>query len=86
MPDAVVRYASHDDGLVDVHLLPPPRPPHAPLVVLLHGGFWKQVYDRRHTRPLAGALAAEGHVVATPTCLPRSPAAGATRRDETLAS
>lgn len=65
-PDAVVRYAAHDDGLVDVHLPPRPRPARAPLVVLVHGGFWKQAYDRRHTRPAAAALAAEGFVVATP--------------------
>ncbi|HET7532729.1 MAG TPA: alpha/beta hydrolase [Nocardioidaceae bacterium] len=65
LPDAVVRYAAHDDGLVDVHLpLPGARP--APLVVLLHGGFWKQAYDRTHTRAAAAALAAEGYVVATP--------------------
>ena len=66
VPTAVVRYASHDDGIVDVHLPRQPRAPRPPLVVLLHGGFWKQAYDRRHTRPLAAALAAEGHVVVTP--------------------
>ena len=65
LPDAVVRYAAHDDGLVDVHV-PATGPAPAPLVVLVHGGFWKQAYDRRHTRPVAGALAAEGFVVATP--------------------
>lgn len=64
LPDAVVRYAPHDDGLVDVHL-PASRGP-APLLVLVHGGFWKQAYDRVHTRPLAEALAREGFVVATP--------------------
>lgn len=66
VPGAVLRYATHADGLVDVHL--PPRPgAHPPrLVVLVHGGFWKQTYDRRHTRPLAAALAGEGFVVATP--------------------
>jgi acetyl esterase/lipase len=65
LPDAVVRYAAHDDGLVDVHLPVPGSGP-APLVVLLHGGFWKQAYDRVHTRAAAAALAAEGLVVATP--------------------
>lgn len=65
LPDAVLRYASHDDGLLDVHL--PARPhPAARLVLLVHGGFWKQAYDRRHTRAAAAALAAEGFVVATP--------------------
>lgn len=38
----------------------------APVVVVLHGGFWRQEFDRRHTRPMAQALAAEGYVVATP--------------------
>jgi acetyl esterase/lipase len=67
-PDAVVRYASHADGVIDVHL--PARWSDAgtalPLVVLLHGGFWRAAYDRVPTRPLAAALAAEGAVVATP--------------------
>lgn len=65
LPDAVVRYAAHGEGLVDVHLPPGSTTP-APLVVLLHGGFWKQAYDRRHTRGAAAALAEEGFVVATP--------------------
>lgn len=65
-PDAVVRYAPHDDGIVDVHLPTSGTSEPAPLVILLHGGFWKQAYDRRHTRPLAGAIAREGYVVATP--------------------
>ena len=64
LPDAVVRYAAHEDGLVDVHLPAGPGP--HPLVVYVHGGFWKQEYDRRHARPLCSALAAEGYVVAVP--------------------
>lgn len=64
-PDAVVRYAAHDDGLIDVHL-PAARSPRPRLLLLLHGGFWKQAYDRRHTRAAASALAREGFVVATP--------------------
>lgn len=65
LPDAVLRYAGHDDGLVDVHLpagVVRPRP----LVVYLHGGFWRQQFDRTHARPLANALAADGYVVALP--------------------
>lgn len=64
MPDAVVRYAGHADGVIDLHL-PGGKGPH-PLVVTLHGGFWKQEYDRRHQRPLARALVADGAVVAAP--------------------
>lgn len=63
-PDAILRYAGHADAVVDVHL-PLNRGP-APLLVLLHGGFWRQGYDRRHTRPLAGALRDAGWCVATP--------------------
>jgi acetyl esterase/lipase len=35
-----------------------------PLVVLLHGGFWKPIYDRTHMIPLAMALATAGWSVA----------------------
>ena len=64
MPDAVLRYADHEDGIVDLHLPQGPGP--HPLVVLVHGGFWKQEYDRRHNRPMARDLAAAGCVVAAP--------------------
>ncbi|MCS5734441.1 alpha/beta fold hydrolase [Herbiconiux daphne] len=35
-------------------------------VVLLHGGFWRNRYDRLHLRPLAAALADRGLTVALP--------------------
>src|SRR5215471_17311577 len=41
-----------------------PRP--APLVMFLHGGFWRAAFDRTHTGPLASALAAAGFVVCVP--------------------
>ncbi|MFL6133643.1 MAG: alpha/beta hydrolase family protein [Nocardioidaceae bacterium] len=64
-PDAVLRYAPHDDGLIDVHLPAGDARPR-PLVVYVHGGFWRQQWDRKHGRPLANALASEGYVVALP--------------------
>jgi acetyl esterase/lipase len=63
LPDAVLRYADHDEAVVDLHL---PDGPADRVVVLIHGGFWKAEYDRRHTRPMARALADRGLVVATP--------------------
>ena len=64
-PDAVLRYAGHDDGLVDVHL-PAGATEARRLVFFVHGGFWRQEWDRRHARPLANALAEAGYVVAVP--------------------
>ncbi len=63
LPDAVLRYADHEDAVVDLHL---PDGPTDRVVVLVHGGFWKAQWDRRHTRPMARALADLGLVVATP--------------------
>jgi acetyl esterase/lipase len=37
-----------------------------PLLVILHGGFWRPSYDRTHTRPMTQALAAAGWAVAAP--------------------
>lgn len=67
-PDVVLRYADHDDGLIDVFLPPSlgrPAAP-APLLVFVHGGFWRQEWDRTHARPLAEDLIQRGFVVAVP--------------------
>lgn len=67
LPDAVLRYAGHDDGVVDVHLpAGPGRAERRPLVCFVHGGFWRSQWDRKHARPLANALAELGYVVAVP--------------------
>jgi acetyl esterase/lipase len=63
LPDAVLRYDDHADALLDVHV---PGDANGTTVLLVHGGFWKTAYDRRHTRRLAATLAAEGFLVATP--------------------
>lgn len=62
-PDLTLAYGPHPDHVIDVRL-PPSRP--APLIVMIHGGFWRAAYDRTHTGPLTSALTAAGYVVAIP--------------------
>lgn len=63
-PDAVLRYADHTDGVVEVFL--PAGGTGTRVVFLIHGGFWRQTYDVSTVRPLARALAGEGYVVVAP--------------------
>jgi acetyl esterase/lipase len=62
-PDLVVRYGEHEDQVADVRL--PPGDVDA-VLFLLHGGFWRQAFDRTHLAPLAVALARQGLAVVTP--------------------
>jgi acetyl esterase/lipase len=71
-PDLVLSYGDEADQAADVHL---PRltsatgaPAHvsAPLILFLHGGFWRAEYGREHTAPLAEALARDGFAVCAP--------------------
>jgi acetyl esterase/lipase len=62
-PDLTLAYGPHADHVIDVRL--PARLP-APIVVLIHGGFWRAAYDRTHTGPMASALAEAGYAVAIP--------------------
>jgi acetyl esterase/lipase len=61
-PDAVVRYGPLEDHVADVRL--PAGDAVGPLVVVIHGGFWRSEYDRSHTGHLAAALVAAGYAVA----------------------
>ena len=60
--DALVRYGDHRDHVADVRF--PAGGAAGPLVIVIHGGFWRAEYDRAHTGHLAAALAAEGYTVA----------------------
>ncbi|MFI5834324.1 alpha/beta hydrolase family protein [Micromonospora sp. NPDC051300] len=62
-PDATVAYGDHPDQCADLRR-PAGEGPARPLVVVVHGGFWRAEYDRAHTGPMAAALAALGHPVA----------------------
>ena len=62
--DEVVTYGPHPDQIADVRFgtrLATSRP----LVLLIHGGFWRPAYDRGHTGPMAAAIAAAGWTVAS---------------------
>jgi acetyl esterase/lipase len=55
-PDVVVAWGPGPEDVAEVQLGGDDRP----LVVLVHGGFWRPAYDRRHLRAMSHALAAEG--------------------------
>jgi len=61
-PDGVVAYGKHPDQVIDVWY----GGGAAPVVVLLHGGFWRPQWDRTHLRPMAQALRDAGWTVAVP--------------------
>jgi acetyl esterase/lipase len=76
-PDLVLSYGSGADHVADVHLPDAAAikggaakragtSVRALLIIFLHGGFWRDAYDRSHTGPLAEALAAAGFAVCAP--------------------
>lgn len=64
-PDRTLRYGEGPEHVIDLRL-PRESDGPQPLVVVVHGGFWRARYDRRHTGPQGDALAVAGYVVAVP--------------------
>jgi acetyl esterase/lipase len=62
-PDLQIRYGRLPEHVADVRW-PSTDAPHPPLVVVVHGGFWRSEYDRTHTGPQCAGLAEAGYVVA----------------------
>ena len=62
-PDAVLAYGPGDEQVADVRFA---EDPGRPVLVVVHGGFWRPQYDRVHVRPMTEALAAAGWTTATP--------------------
>jgi len=58
-PAPVVRYGAHPDQVANLHLPAADGGPW-PCVVLLHGGFWRERWDRTLMTPLANDLACAG--------------------------
>jgi acetyl esterase/lipase len=61
-PVTTIAYGNDPEQVADLYL--PEQTDPAPLVLLLHGGFWRSRYDRGITNALAAALTVAGHVVA----------------------
>ncbi len=62
-PDTTVSYGTLPEHIADVRF-GDERAIHRPLVVIVHGGFWRPTIDRAHTGPMAVALAERGWTVA----------------------
>lgn len=60
-PTKCVPYGNASDQVIDFYL---PEKPTNPLIVLIHGGFWRPEFDRKHLSPFAKALADSGWPVA----------------------
>ena len=71
-PDLTIRYGPDPGNIADIRLPSGGGPGSSssgsgrPMIVLLHGGFWRVTFDRAHTGPMAVALAAEGYLVCVP--------------------
>jgi acetyl esterase/lipase len=61
--DELVAYGSHPQQDAEV-TFPDASAFPAPLILLFHGGFWREQWNRDHLRPFVAALAAAGYAVA----------------------
>jgi acetyl esterase/lipase len=59
-----VTYGPLPEHVVDVRWPAAGQPEAAPLVVVVHGGYWRAGFDRHHTGPQCAGLAAAGYAVA----------------------
>ncbi|MFC4495852.1 alpha/beta hydrolase family protein [Streptomyces ovatisporus] len=55
-PERTVAYGEHPSQVVDFY----GTDARGPRVTVLHGGFWREAYDRSHLSPFAAALAERG--------------------------
>ncbi|MBR7800462.1 alpha/beta hydrolase [Undibacterium fentianense] len=62
-PDATLRYGDHVDQIADIRY--GAAGDDRPLLVLIHGGFWKPEYDRAHAEAMSSALATAGWTTLT---------------------
>jgi acetyl esterase/lipase len=63
-PDTTVHYGQLAEQVADVWY-GKSAPQHKPLLIMIHGGFWRPPIDRTHTGPLCEALANMGWTIAS---------------------
>ena len=63
-PGAVRQYGSDEEQVADVRFAADAV--ERPLLVVVHGGFWRPAFDRVHVRPMTEALAEAGWTTVTP--------------------
>jgi acetyl esterase/lipase len=63
-PDDVISYGRDPDHVADLRI-GAEGAAGRPLVLIVHGGFWRPKYDRAHTGPMGEAIAAAGWTVAS---------------------
>lgn len=62
-PDLTLAYGDHADQIADIRY--GSKGSELPLLVLVHGGFWKPEYDRAHAEVMSCALAEAGWTTLT---------------------
>ena len=60
-PDETIHLGKSEDQVIDFYL---PQDKKDSIIVLIHGGYWRPEYDRKHLAPLADALSNLGWPVA----------------------
>lgn len=59
----VIRYGDDPDQILEIYGESEDK---KSALLLIHGGYWRNLFDREHMRPMAVALAKEGYTVALP--------------------
>ena len=60
-PTKSISFGSEEDQVIDLFLPPAGK---KTLIILIHGGYWRPEYDRKHLSPFAKALSENGWPVA----------------------
>jgi acetyl esterase/lipase len=60
---SVIKYGDDKDQILEFY---GESNPEKKTLLLIHGGYWRELFDREHMRPLAVALAKEGYNVVLP--------------------